>query len=390
MTLISIGKIDKNIIPIIIACVFALLFKLLTKIDKIILFDHSIISNIYAALSKLLSFIPFIITKMRSKVVREKDNEGYINNTVDTVEYIYYKVSKGVTKGKLKLIFLASTLFFIQGMILFFTLKLKINIWLSEIFIYCLFYYLIFKIKPYKHHYVSIILIILTGITLDLVSGNLQNDILTKWPSILLRLLREILYSLQDVINKYIMEKKFCSVYELSFFEGIIYLILIGIFSIFNYFYFGIDDFEEYFKSFNYLELFVCIGFIIIQFGLEISSLFTVKNNTPCHLFIISVFSQLIVYFDDFSVNHVAIIICLIFILFMSLVYNEIIEINFFKLSENTKRNIMKRALMENMENCLNEDRNEFVSFDEDNEPNNCKTTFQLTGDSDDISQVYD
>ena len=186
------------------------------------------------------------------------------------------------------------------------------------------------------------------------------------------------------------MEKKFCSVYELSFFEGIIYIILIGIFSIFNYFYFEIDDFEEYFKNFNYIELLVCIGFIIIQFGLEISSLFTIKNNTPCHLFIISVFSQLIEYFDDFSVNHVAIIICLIFILFMSLVYNEIIELNFWKLSENTKRNIMKRALMENMTNCLKEDRNEFVSFDEDNELNDSKNSLQLPNFKDDYSEVYD
>ena len=176
---------------------------------------------------------------------------------------------------------------------IFYVTGLKINIWISEIFIYCIFYYLIFKIKPYKHHYLSIILIILLGIILDLILNNLQNDIINKWQKIFLRLLREILYSLQDVINKYIMEKKFCSVYELSLYGGIVYLILLGIFSIFNYYYFKFDNFEEYTNNFNYIELFLAIGTMITQFGLDISSLFTIKNNTPCHLFIISVFSQI-------------------------------------------------------------------------------------------------
>ena len=365
MTLLSIGKIDKNIIPIIIACVLELLFKFLLEIDKTILFEHSIVTNIYVAIAKLFSFIPFIITKIRLKKVKEIKNNSRNDSMV---EYIYYEANKDASKGKLKYIFLASTLFFIQGMIRALVHKLKIHIWLSEIFIYCLFYYIIFKIKPYRHHYLSIILIILTGITIDLVTGNLKDDILNNWSSILLRLLREILYSLQDVINKYIMEKKFCSVYELSFYEGIIYLILIGILSIFNYFYLKIDDFGEYFSNFNYIELLVCIGTIALQFGLEISCLFIIKNNTPCHLFIVSVFSQIIQYFNDFSENKVAIIICLIFILFMSLVYIEIIEINCFKLSENTKRNIRKRAASENY---FIDNGNILVSNDEDDENHN-------------------
>ena len=66
-------------------------------------------------------------------------------------------------------------------------------------------------------------------------------------------------------------------------------------------------------------------------------ALSTNKNNTPCHIFIIYVFGQLALYMD-FSVNSIAVIICTIFILFMSLLFNEIIEFNFFGLSENTKK----------------------------------------------------
>ena len=228
---------------------------------------------------------------------------------------------------------------------IFYVTGLKINIWISEIFIYCIFYYLIFNIKPYKHHYLSIILIILLGIILDLILNNLQNDIINNWQMILLSLFGEILYSLQDVIDKYIMEKKFCSVYELSLYGGIINLILLGIFSIFNYYYFKLDNFEEYTNNYNYIEFLVAIGTIITQYGLDISSLFTIKNNTPCHLFIVSAFSQIIVYIDDFSKQKVIIIIFLIFIFLLSLVFNEIIEINCFGLSKNIRRNIMNRAL---------------------------------------------
>ena len=54
------------------------------------------------------------------------------------------------------------------------------------------------------------------------------------------------------------------------------------------------------------------------------------------------VFGHLALYMD-FSVNSIAVIICLIFILFMSLIFNEIIEFNFCGLSDNTKKNIMLR-----------------------------------------------
>ena len=88
------------------------------------------------------------------------------------------------------------------------------------------------------------------------------------------------------------------------------------------------------------------IGYIITQLGLYVGALFTNKNNTPCHIFIIYVFGQIALYMD-FSINSIAVIICTIFILFMSLIFNEIIEINFCGLSENTKKNILNRVLGE-------------------------------------------
>ena len=163
-----------------------------------------------------------------------------------------------------------------------------------------------------------------------------------------MRFLREILYSLHDVINKYIIEKKYGSIYEISLFNGIINLILLGIFSIFNYYFFDFDKFEEYFDNFNINEFFVVIIIMVTQFVLYLCTLITNKNYSPCHIFIIFVFGQLAYYFD-FSKNSIIVIICLIFIFFFSLVFNEIIEINIWGLSDNTKKNIMIRAESEDI-----------------------------------------
>ena len=59
----------------------------------------------------------------------------------------------------------------------------------------------------YKHHYISIALIIILGFIIDLVFENLQNDISNNLLPLCLRFLREIIKSLHDVIDKYLMEK---------------------------------------------------------------------------------------------------------------------------------------------------------------------------------------
>ena len=249
-------------------------------------------------------------------------------------------------EGKYTYIIISSVLYFVQSIILLFTINIRSNDWIIDILFTLVFYYLFFKIKLYLHHYLSIILIILTGITLDLIMENLQSDIHNHFLLLLLRLLRDIIYSIYEVINKYLMEKKFSSVYEIAFFNGLIALVLLGIFSVFDYYFFKMDNFREYFNNFNYIELLVIFGTIITQLGLTICALFTSKNNTPCHIFIIYVFGNF-AYYLNFSKNSIIKIICLLFIFFLSLIFNEIIEINCFGLSKNTKKNIINRAKAE-------------------------------------------
>ena len=370
MRFLSLGKIDKNIIPIIVGCVFCFLSRLLLRFPgDSELYDHAIIVNILVSISYFFTIIPFLILKYRTN--NKHKIESIKNNDLEDMEDIPTITQKDITKGKLLYIFLYNFIDFVQGIILVYSLELKSNYWILDIFITCIFYYLIFKIKLYKHHYLSMILIIIIGIILDLVLENLQYDLKNKLGFTLLRLLREILFSLNFVVVRYLFEKKYCSIYEISLSNGIINTSLYIILAIFDHYFFKLDNFGEYFENFNIHELLVMIGLMITQLGLYICILIINKTNSPCHIFIIYVFGQF-AYYVDFSKISIVIIICLLLILFMSLIFNEIIEINCFGLEKNTKKNIMKRARTESDNLLINnskliKDREE-VDFEE-NEP---------------------
>ena len=339
MACISLGTINKNMIPILIACIFAFLSKLLLTYKNTNLFSHKIIPNIFGTATKLLTIIPFIIITIRTK----KSDESLQKKESSKKKFIYINIKEEIIKGKWKFFLLSGIIYFIQSIILTFTLSIRTNLYIIDILITGIFSQIILKIKLFRHHWLCIILIILTGLILDLVTENLQNDIRNNWKSILLRLIRQIVFSFHDIINKYAMENKFCSVYEISFYTSLILTVLFGIFAIFDYYFFNLDNYKDYFEDFNPKELFILLGNIITQLGLYMGNLFTNKYTTPCHIFIIRIFGQIALNLD-FSVKSIPNFVCLIFILFVSLIFNEIIEFNFCGLSDNTKKNITLRS----------------------------------------------
>ena len=134
-------------------------------------------NNLYSAINKLLSFIPFIILKIRSKKPNIKSSVDIHPNGI---EYIYIDTKKEMIRYKYLYIFLSSLLNFFSVSIQIKNMDLKVNSWIYDIIFYSIFYYLIFKIKLYKHHYLCIIIIIIIGFILDLSLGYLQNDIKKK------------------------------------------------------------------------------------------------------------------------------------------------------------------------------------------------------------------
>ena len=362
MTFINLGQVDKNIFAIIIGCVACFLNRLLNQYKGTILFQNKILTSIYIVIPRILTVFPLIFIKIRSRSRKKTINKNIINSLI--------KKNELIVRGKWAYIMLSAIIFSIQNIFLVFTFEIKTNAWICYILLASIIYYLIFRNKLYKHHYITIIFILILGITIDLITENIQNEITNYF--FLFKYLKEIFFSLYNVMAKYVMDKKYVSVYEFSFYIGAINLILSGIFMVLDYFFLKFDNLEKYFNNFDIKELLVMLGVIISQFVLNIAYLFTIKIYSPCHVFIIFVFGQLAYYttfIEDYLVST-SVIICLIFILFLSLIFCEIVELNFLGLSYNTKKNIAIRAKMEedfynNKNEIIDEDIEERIENDE-------------------------
>ena len=322
-----------------------------------IIIKESNYDEYFISSSKLLTIVPYIIFLINSKKVHS--NEIQIKN--GTNSFIYKHINNNVNKiikGKWAFIILAAIIYLINQFFFVFTIKIRSNTTILNILITSIFYYLIFKIKLYRHHYLSVILIILVGLIIDIILGNLQYDTSTNLDLFFFRLLRECLYSLSSVVDKYIMEKKFGSVYEILLSNGVITTTIFIIAAIIDSKYLGYYDYEEYFTNFDWIEFLVAAGTIITQYGLNLCILLTNKSNSPCHIFIIFIFGQL-AYYINFTGISIIVILCLIIILFLSFIFNEIIEINCLGLSNNTKKNISRRATSEDINSLFNNNDND-------------------------------
>ena len=123
-------------------------------------------------------------------------------------------------------------------------------------------------------------------------------------------------------------------------------MILSVIYSVFDHCFFKQNNYIDFFNNIDYQKILVLLGQMVTQFFLNLSLLFTIKNTSPCHTFIIYAFGQF-AYYLDISLKTILVFIALIIILFFSLIFNEIIEIKFWGLSFNTRRNISFRAISE-------------------------------------------
>ena len=192
MGFIGLGKIDRNIIPIITGSIFCFLSRLLYRVDTP-LFNQKIFPNFLASFGRIFALVPKLISEFRTRKYLAINSQDTIYTNIIKLKYKNQKAD--ITKGKWLYIFLSAMIFIVQGIIVIYVLPIKTNCWIWDILITCFFYYLIFKIKLYKHHYFSMVLIVLIGIFIDLFLGNLQKDITNNFLLLLLRFLREILHS---------------------------------------------------------------------------------------------------------------------------------------------------------------------------------------------------
>ena len=343
MACISLGKIDKNIIPIIVGSIFCFLNRLLNG-AKPEIYENTILTNIVISLSRFLTIIPLIIFKIKFKQDRSYNDKNNNSDKNSKSIVLIYKNNRIYVKGVAKYVLLSAVIYLIQSIFFALAFKATTNAWIWYILIASIFYYLMFKVQLYKHHYLSIFFIIVIGTVIDLTTEAIIVDANNEPLALISKYIKEILFSLYNVIAKYVMEKKYISVYEFSFYIGAFNLIVLIIFSIFdNYFFHIYSNYGDILSNLGGIEILKVLGVLFTQVGINLGTLFTTKNCSPCHLFIIFVFGQ-VAYYINFDIYRGLVISCLIIILFFSLIFSEIIEINLFGLSHNTKRNIIGRS----------------------------------------------
>ena len=191
---------------------------------------------------------------------------------------------------------------------------------------------------------------------------------------ILFVLLIEIFYSLIMVLNKFTMENEFALPYEICFYEGLfslignIILLIIFIKIDKNYIINTLsdndkkdinNDLEYIYKNISKKDILIYITSVLLRFGYNLFALLTVKYFTPSHIVIFIIIGEIIFAFNNVQEWKFIVTIIIFFILlFLILVYTEIIELNFCKLQNNTKKNIINRANLELMDNSTNNTNN--------------------------------
>ena len=347
-SLLTLGKYDYNILfPIISGIASFIIYLIFFMLIKPKIIEFPIILNFGSSISMCLSLFLFIIYKYEN---------GKCKITKNLIEY---KVNKKKEKRKyIKYLFilLCSLFDFLETLLInMFCKDVKINFWFFDIIFFSLFSYLLFGTKIYLHHYISIFFIILIGTTLDVLMDHYNNMLIDMHLKII-KLITEIILSFDVALTKYSMETYFISPYEFCFYLGVVQIILNSLLFLISHYIKYLSIFLMNLDGFKLKDLLLYIVFIIIKFIYNLCNLLTVKNTTECHFLIIIIFGELANYINDFmefkkgNKSKIIIVItflgfCLIF--FMTLIFIEIFELNFFGLQLNTKKNIEKRAILE-------------------------------------------
>ena len=211
------------------------------------------------------------------------------------------------------------------------------------------------------------LIIIILGLGLNVVTyfkykidKNIENDEI--YPSELIaKLISELFLCLGVVVNKYIMDKYFCSPYEICMLQGIV-IILVTVFCIFiiiiiNLIKGNIEN-VEFINLLGLNHPFLYSVVMIVSFFYNISIFVTSERLSACHVLLASIVHECY-YFVTLSEEIKLICLnilgfsILIVMLIIFLFFIEILELNLFAISKNTKKNIGIRADREN--DCISE-----------------------------------
>ena len=324
-------------------------------------FINTICFDIADLLSGFLVLYTYIASKTKKEKQREEEkNEIRKKNSEsgNSIEYIYNELS--VKKNRISLILLVSILHYLGNSVdfyyyLFIDKKRMRNgeiSWLISIDILArfIFSHFLLKSKIYKHHKLSIILIILSLCIMSVTAIFALDEIDSeRWPYFLFLPIKFIIIPLEDVFNKILLTEKFMLAHILVFIRGIgvmlIFIILIPIYYFTNTFDFELKVLnpDENKKLSGAIKILLVIAYVLLLSFRSLSIMKVIYNFSPQHVSFLNVVYYLYILLkcrlDIKDKTYIIIIdiICMATIILSTLIYNEMLILKFWGLNQNTQ-----------------------------------------------------
>ena len=356
--LITFGKIDKKFLLIFAAVMVRAISEYFVEM-KFIQSDTSNIDNVLTiviySLGLSLSMPLFFIYRIINGKNKDK-NTLILSFNQNRSSYIITKYG-GIKCSfkKFLWILVISVVDFGSSVLNFTVFSPSIEVMFIDIIINAIimnfYYFWVFKIKLYKHHYLSIIIFGILAILMFLIDFIIKVFISKKisydeyLETTLYQFLVFGLTFFSFVLEKYFMVKTYVRLYEYLFIQGIIELILsiilIAILTNLNI----LEDFSHYWDIFknekgrNVALIFIyCVYYSILFLVIDVF--------TPFHVILIYLFEgafyliyNILILFQENQI-YLIYIFCILVCLFFIFVYLEIFELNFCGLSRMIKKNI--------------------------------------------------
>ena len=345
---------------------------------------------------QILYIIPekLINRSMEKEKEKEKsENKDLDEQTGNMIELIFTDVSDRITSKDIRNIFIISVLTLIidycKYYISFNNIKFFRDFYYIEFFFLFLISKYFYKMKYYKHQYISIIIIVIFEIIKSIIIIIInKTSTYTLLKDLSLSFILSFLESICITYYKGLMLYKYFSPYKVNFIFGkICASITLVLFIIFSFIPVGdkigfvkygdkeyFDNFLYIFENYNIWQYIILIVSTIFLGTNRFLYNLTINYYSVCHLFLLIqtldsgyILSEQIDNKDNFyarSIFH----LCNIFELIFCLVFLELIEFNFCGLSQNIKKNINTRV--EEDMNLLNSVMRETELFIQDNNNN--------------------
>ena len=355
--IISLGKTNKFLFLILIGAALSLALPFVENQSQFFaeVNTHPVMYSMTYSIGLSLTFTLLIIFK-----IRNKRNNNNTRNSVGSIRsdiFPFNSVSPSKMESRKKKflwILLVSGIDFtayILFCIYWVTLSNYINTWGMSLFFMSLLSRFILQNKLYKHHYLSIVSVVICGFIYNLFMDIFNREKMEKsYVTYIMQLLVSCLVSLVNILYKYLMDRIYINSYEILFVEGLIELTL-GIITLVITTSIGvIDNFFVFIDELNQKEIIIYISLILIQFLLYSVHIMIIDLFSPFHILLISIIKDFLLFFIYFNKENLGISLFLIIgigiciCMLMLLVFTEIIELNFLGLSTMTKKNIELRS----------------------------------------------